>query len=349
MVLKLVYQIYINSKMTKMSFTQEIKNIEIKNFLLRQGNFTNITPLTPEASHRKYYRIHYEKNTKILCIDEKFTELPYPFLEVHSFLKQKNFQVPEIFDFNSKIHSILQEDIGSTDLTCISKEEYLKSIENALNVLLRLQNENPVSFIQSKRFDYEKLNFEVNLTYKTYEKFALYYNLNNPIPIETKEFIDNSLKFLSNYPNMVIAHRDYHSRNLLLHNNRIYMIDFQDMMMGCPQYDLASLLYDAYRPLSLEQREKFYNYFKENSKHKFKFREYYLNQCLQRSFKALGTYLIQFHEKRNWKYKESILPCLENLLEIIQIASFPNSIYFFFLKFFEDWKELQNKILDSLV
>lgn len=314
---------------------------EIKNFLLKYGNFTQITPLTPEASHRKYYRIQYEDGTKILCIDEKFTEFPYPFLEVHSFLKERNFRVPKIFDFSENLNLILQEDIGDVDLTTLSEENYLSCLKQAIDLILKLQTYEPIPLIQSRSFDYKKLSFEVNLTYNVYEKFSEYYKLENPIPIQMKEFIENSIQFLSKHPNMVINHRDYHSRNLLVFQDQIYMIDFQDMMMGAPQYDLASLLYDAYRPISLEQREKFYNYFKENSTNKTKFREYYLNQCFQRSFKALGTYIIQFHEKGNQKYKPSISKCLNNLLEITQIAGFPNSTYFFFKEFLEKWRQEQ--------
>ena len=30
----------------------------------------------------------------------------------------------------------------------------------------------------------------------------------------------------------VLCHRDYHSRNLMLHHGRLYVIDFQDARMG---------------------------------------------------------------------------------------------------------------------
>src|SRR5690606_27638504 len=44
----------------------------------------------------------------------------------------------------------------------------------------------------------------------------------------------------------VLCHRDYHSRNLMLHDGRLYMIDFQDARMGPDTYDLVSLLRDSY-------------------------------------------------------------------------------------------------------
>ena len=48
----------------------------------------------------------------------------------------------------------------------------------------------------------------------------------------------------------VLCHRDYHSRNLMLHDRRLYIIDFQDARMGPDTYDLASLLRDSYVDLT---------------------------------------------------------------------------------------------------
>ena len=44
----------------------------------------------------------------------------------------------------------------------------------------------------------------------------------------------------------VLCHRDYHSRNLMYHQERLYIIDFQDARMGPDTYDLVSLLRDSY-------------------------------------------------------------------------------------------------------
>jgi aminoglycoside/choline kinase family phosphotransferase len=48
----------------------------------------------------------------------------------------------------------------------------------------------------------------------------------------------------------VLCHRDYHSRNLMVHRNRLVVIDFQDARMGPATYDLVSLLRDCYVDLS---------------------------------------------------------------------------------------------------
>ena len=46
-----------------------------------------------------------------------------------------------------------------------------------------------------------------------------------------------------------VIHRDFQSRNIMVHGRRLRLIDFQGMRFGPPAYDLASLLIDPYVPI----------------------------------------------------------------------------------------------------
>ena len=59
----------------------------------------------------------------------------------------------------------------------------------------------------------------------------------------------------------VLCHRDYHSRNLMLHDDRLYIIDFQDARMGPDTYDLVSLLRDSYVDLPEQTVDELIAYF----------------------------------------------------------------------------------------
>ena len=47
----------------------------------------------------------------------------------------------------------------------------------------------------------------------------------------------------------VPVHRDCQSQNIMLRDGQAWLIDFQGMRLGLPEYDLASLVYDAYMEL----------------------------------------------------------------------------------------------------
>jgi len=317
-----------------------LENAEILSFLNKKDKFINIEEIPREASTRLYYRVNYPKETRILCVDEKFTTKDYPFLLVQNFLQKNQILVPEIIDFDEKHNLILQSDAGEKDLTTLDQNEYELCLKESLDLILKLQEIKPIEIISSRSFDYNKLNFEINHTYNGYEKFITERKWKLFIPNEVKYFFEECTTKLANYSHKVICHRDYHARNILLgDSNQLFWIDFQDMMMGTPQYDLVSILYDAYKPITLQTREKYYNYFKENSSHKMnKFREFYLLQALQRSFKALGTYFVMFNEKGFIKYKSSISPCLNNILEIIELGKFPDYLYLFFNELKSEWE-----------
>ena len=50
-------------------------------------------------------------------------------------------------------------------------------------------------------------------------------------------------------PENIFAHRDFHSRNLLVKGGEIVMVDFQDSLLAPRYYDLVSLAYDSYLDL----------------------------------------------------------------------------------------------------
>ena len=59
----------------------------------------------------------------------------------------------------------------------------------------------------------------------------------------------------------VLCHRDYHSRNLMLHDGSLHIIDFQDARMGPDTYDLVSLLRDSYVDLTDRELDELIAYF----------------------------------------------------------------------------------------
>jgi len=91
----------------------------------------------------------------------------------------------------------------------------------------------------------------------------------------------------------VLCHRDFHSRNLLLHRGAPAWIDFQDARMGPATYDLASLLRDAYVTLPedfIAERAEEFRQLALSGVDRATFARRFDWTCLQRNLKALGTF-----------------------------------------------------------
>jgi hypothetical protein len=108
----------------------------------------------------------------------------------------------------------------------------------------------------------------------------------------------------------VFCHRDYHSRNLMLQEQTLYVIDFQDARWGPSTYDFASLCYDSYiqhDPTFLHHLERlFFTYYPEERLQRFE----YPRMCLQRNLKALGTFGYQADKLGRDFYIQFVEPTL---------------------------------------
>src|SRR5207245_2855009 len=105
----------------------------------------------------------------------------------------------------------------------------------------------------------------------------------------------------------VLCHRDYHSRNLMLHDASLYIIDFQDARMGPDTYDLASLLRDSYVDIADRELDDLIAYFlalrgRSESEDVEGFRRRFDLMAVQRNLKALGTFGYQTMTRRNPVY-----------------------------------------------
>jgi aminoglycoside/choline kinase family phosphotransferase len=95
----------------------------------------------------------------------------------------------------------------------------------------------------------------------------------------------------------------------MLHNGRLYIIDFQDARMGPDTYDLVSLLRDSYVDLPEHTVDELIAYFlalKGATGADRTFRRRFDTMALQRNLKALGTFGYQTTARRNPVYIQYI-------------------------------------------
>ncbi len=294
----------------------------------------SITKIQGDASSRQYFRVTGANNSAVACYDQALNSSSvdtYPFLVVHDLLSRHALPVPAVMAIDAEKNLLLLEDCGEVLLQNLfnsSREQTLPGrYKEILDILVQLQairgHNDQIPF--SISFDKEKLMFEFD--------FFIEYGLRNYFaPTFDQELIGNLryefesiAELLVKPEHFVLNHRDFHSRNILIHQNKPVIIDFQDARMGLPQYDAVSLIKDSYVQLevSLTDELKAYHYqaLANNELTTMSFDEYlfYFDiMAFQRNIKAIGTFCYQTRIAKNSSFEHSIAPTLAYLPDYIE-------------------------------
>lgn len=276
------------------------------------GTLSKITPLVPEASTRRYYRLTLENHTTVVGVHEDTasanTNMPNV-IAVQLFLHERGVAVPEIYFTDPAGGVMLQQDLGDLSLNQALKDNPDKMdllYQDAIRHMFswqRLADDGQCPAFRLS-FDVEKLMFEFEF-FITHTLLGYY----GAKPSEgdlsrlRAQFLEIA-ESLAAPERKVFTHRDYHSRNILMVGAstplshlaaKQYIIDFQDARMGLMQYDLCSLLCDAYAPLSPERRAALLDFAFEQGKEihrqtRGEFDHYWQLSAFQRTVKAMGTF-----------------------------------------------------------
>ncbi len=282
------------------------------------GPNPRVVPLTGDASDRRYFRIIPADGPSIVLalhagpID--FATLP--FARVAELFQSVPLPVPAILGHSDELGILALQDLGDVTLQAhlgaASATEHAALYREAVALVEQLQRRG--ADLASDRypsyriaFDVEKLTWELEFfaTYfvQGYRGVALGAAERAALSTEWRAIVEE----LAAEPR-VLCHRDYHSRNLMLRDGSLYIIDFQDARMGPDTYDLVSLLRDSYVDITDRDLDDLIAYFlalkrgDDSRAAADEFRRRFDLMALQRNLKALGTFGYQTVTRRNTVY-----------------------------------------------
>lgn len=293
----------------------------------RFGGKAEVEPLEGDASDRSFYRIRLPNISPLVAMvhPEPFRLEDLPYFSHARFLKEIGAGVPEIVGSYPGDGILLLQDLGDdtlmNHLLTAGPSRRLFLYRQAVQNLAHLQREGtpavtPDLPASRAALDRDRLLFELRF-------FAEHYAgglLGSPLGKAGAALLDGWFETLAETVagyDRVLCHRDYHSRNLMVRGDRLYMVDFQDARMGPYTYDLASLLRDSYVRLPEDLVEEMIDFFLEATGRASSgggrpaaFMEEFERTCLQRNIKAAGTFAYQAVAKGNRRYLPSIPPTL---------------------------------------
>lgn len=302
-----------------------------------------ITPLTPDASTRKYFRIPWKKGKAVAAVyPEPFDPEFHPYLDVTRLFVDAEIPVPEIYAVDGTSGIIVQEDLGDQQLFQAydneSEEQCDEYKERAIKLIAKIQSATEKatqmhSIASRLAFDEAKLSWELDFFFEHYFGSLRKEELRHAEVAELKAELNDISAELASVPR-VLCHRDYHASNLMIDSKRrLRVIDHQDARMGPASYDLVSFLLDRQPcPPSLAELRGHRLFFLEERRllglgavDPDDFATEFRLMTIQRGLKATGTFSYQTAVSgRGAVYQQFIQPTLAIVLQAAQwLERFP--------------------------
>jgi aminoglycoside/choline kinase family phosphotransferase len=288
------------------------------------GDDWTCAPLAGDASTRAYYRItRGDGSTNVLAwYPDDVRSVLDRFMEAYREVSPYAY-VPRVLE--SSAGGALQQDIGDHtlfDLIHQDREEGVTWYRKAVTLLYYFQRAGGTAV--NAPFTADFFYGELEMTREFYVEKLM------EAPPAISEALPPLLRKLANniarHP-YVLCHRDYHGQNIHIFNEKLYVIDYQDMRMGPDTYDLASLLRDrgVARILGEEAELELVDYYAEwrtvgvpgrspfPHGERRSTRRRYFETLLQRSLKILGTFSKQPITRGKLHYLDFIPPTIESV------------------------------------
>jgi hypothetical protein len=203
---------------------------------------------------------------------------------------------------------------------------------------------------------HEKIDYSVCVPRQYFDRQSVIWDLNHfkyyflktsGIPFDEQLLEDAFQQFADQFGRMEATHfmfRDFQTRNIMIHEDTAWLIDFQGGRKGPVQYDLASLVYESKAALTPSDRAGIIEeYIRTAATYchmdKDLFMEGFYQAALIRILQALGAYGLRGMVEKKAVFLQSIPAGLENLGEVLEKVP-GNAIHRYF-------RELLEKLVDT--
>lgn len=286
----------------------------LKTFLLQ--------PIAGDASFRRYFRVLQDGDSWVAMDAPPDKENCIAYIAISHALRRLGLTSPQIIKENIQAGFLLISDLGDRqllrELTAANAEQLYGYVLDALAILQRCDQ---VPGWNIPTFTAAFMVQELEL----FKQWFLIDYLGLKLSSPTERMLTTCFGFLADVADAqpkVFMHRDYHSANLMvLPNNGIGILDFQDAFRGPVTYDVVSLLRDCY----IDWPESLVNKLVLRYKQQINLSmsdELFLRgfdiMGLQRHLKALLTFSRKLKRDHNSNYLKHIPRTLNYILTVSQ-------------------------------
>lgn len=302
--------------------------------LLNSG--VELVQLTGDGSNRQFYRISLPGFSCIAAVppfvDARTLREAQAAFIIGQHLSHRAVPVPEMYGHDAETGIVLYEDLGgvhlydvacSTDLNDQQQvAKLLAMYKQAIEVLVVMQVKGKEGFDGKWCWDTPQYDRELMLQREAgyfYQQCWLNVLGQDPVHGIEDEFLSLAQKAEMSDCTFFL-HRDFQSRNVMIKENKIRIIDFQGGRFGPLGYDLASLLLDPYTSLPFSMQENLLEYYLLQLQQVLKidkeeFYQSYRVLSLQRNLQIIGAFCYLGVACNKTFFRPFIRPSLENMYD----------------------------------
>lgn len=279
-----------------------------------------IVPLPLSGSARRYFRIKSLAHTAI-GVSNSDTKENIAFLAFTRHFLSHGLSVPAILAVSNDESSYLLQDLGDKTLFDLVKgepageplpEEIQTQYRNAVSDLIKFQ------VVAGRDLDYRdcypRQHFDKQSIMWDLHYFKYYFLKPNGIVFDEQlleDDFDRLADFLLGAKANYFMFRDFQARNIMVHDGKLWFIDYQGGRKGALQYDLASLLYQVKAGLSPEFRVEMLQHYLHELKSYLhidekEFIKHYYAFVLARLMQVAGAYGFRGYFEKKAHFLQSI-------------------------------------------
>ena len=282
-----------------------------------------------DASFREFFRLHKGEKTSVIvkARKEKFKNLIL-YSAVNKFFRKNRVYAPKLISkyFEEGLMEI--EDLGKETLLHHVKKSRnkLNFYKKCIDIIITIQKIRPIKkikyssnkYFMLESYSLKNLHKESDLFFDWYLKGVLKKKFSNKYKKIIRKELNKLYKKIF-FKNNFIVHRDFHISNIMLKNKRLGVIDTQDVILGNPMYDVASLIDDIRLKVPNHIKEKTFKYYLKNCLIKNKKKSDLKNDfdilSVQRNLKILGIFYRLWKRDGKPKYLK-YLPYTWKMIEL---------------------------------
>lgn len=299
-----------------------------------------LKPISGDGSIRRFWRIENGQGNAFVAVappkgggERDWAEASASW-KIGSHLRAAGIAVPEIFGFDEDRKLLIYEDLGNRHLHAlivgldlqddddleIARSYYHKAVDQ----LILLQFEGARDFCTDWCWDTPRYDRKLMLERESGYFLSAFWQgwLEREVPDglldEFRLLADQAAAIDAGY----FLHRDFQSRNIMVKDGAVRIIDYQGGRLGPLGYDLASLLIDPYVALPIQLQSELFDYYYvklslrlELAREEFK--RQFLLLALQRNLQIIGAFAFLSRVRGKLFFQDYIEPAARSLTRLL--------------------------------